>query len=58
MWNQFLEWLKLLPEDDYYVYHYAPYEKTWTRKLAEAYGTSEAFDNFFSRYIDFFEIQW
>ena len=55
MWNEFLTWLKTLP-NEYYVYHYAPYEKTRTKKLAENYKSSKAFETFHSRLIDLYEI--
>ncbi len=56
MWNQFLQWLKLLPENGYFVYHYADYERSHTRKLADKYGTSAAFENFVTKFVDFQKI--
>jgi predicted RecB family nuclease len=56
MWLQFLEWLELLPDKDYIVYHYHHYEKSRTKKLSEEYGTSAAFKNFYSHYEDLFNI--
>lgn len=55
MWEQFLDWLELLPKD-YLVYHYAPYEKTRTAKLAEKYGSNNEFQNFHSRLIDLYQV--
>lgn len=55
MWRGFLKWLETLP-DDYLVYHYAPYEKTRTRKMAEEYGSSRAFEKFHSRLVDLYQI--
>ncbi len=31
LWKQFLEWLEVLPEDDYAIFHYANYENSWTK---------------------------
>lgn len=52
MWETFIQWLKILPQDEYTVYHYANYEKTWTSKLAENYGGSAEFNNFHSKLFD------
>src|SRR5581483_3094347 len=41
LWKQFLLWVELLPDDNYSVFHYASYEKTWIAKLAEKYGGSD-----------------
>ncbi len=49
--KQFLEWLDILP-DEYIVFHYANYEKTWITKLAEKYGGSEKFSHFHSKLFD------
>lgn len=56
MWQQFMKWIKLLPEDNYFVYHYASYEKTRTKKLSEKYGTSAIFEHFSTKYCDFFDV--
>lgn len=51
MWKAFLAWLETLP-DDYVVYHYASYEKTRLRLLAQRHGGSDALERFRSRLID------
>lgn len=56
MWQQFLEWVEILPENNYCVYHYAPYEKSRTKTMSEKYGTSKAFAHFASKYCDFFDV--
>jgi len=57
MWREFLAWLPTLPKD-YIVYHYADYEKTVLRRLAERYGSSPELDIFMdeSRLIDLLRI--
>jgi uncharacterized protein len=55
LWDQFLEWIKILPKE-YFVYHYADYEKSRTRTMANQYGSSVAFKYFQSRLIDFEKI--
>ncbi|MBU0732460.1 TM0106 family RecB-like putative nuclease [Patescibacteria group bacterium] len=55
MWEDFIDWLETLPED-YLVYHYAPYEKIRTRKMADEYGRNDAFEKFHSRLVDLYEI--
>jgi uncharacterized protein len=52
MWKQFLQWLELLPNDDYAVFHFAKYESIWTKKLAEKYGGSKKFSEFHSKLFD------
>jgi uncharacterized protein len=52
LWKQFLQWLEVLPDDDYAVFHYANYENSWTKKLADKYGGSEKFRQFHSRLFD------
>jgi len=52
MWQNFLAWLEGLPDAGYQVYHYHHYEKSRTAGLAEDYGSSSAFKNFASRYVD------
>jgi uncharacterized protein len=52
LWKQFLEWLEILPEDDYAVFHYANYENSSTKKLAEKYGGSRKFTQFHSKLFD------
>ncbi|MDP2695802.1 MAG: TM0106 family RecB-like putative nuclease [bacterium] len=51
MWQQFLDWLKILPKD-YIVYHYAGYEKSKTNLLAKKYETSSNFEEFHARLFD------
>jgi len=51
LWNDFLEWLSYLPLN-YKVYHYASYEKTTLKKLAEKYRNSDALCRFQDRLID------
>lgn len=51
MWEAFLEWTAVLPEE-YSVYHYANYEKTHLKKLSEQYGSSDALKRFESNLID------
>ena len=57
MWRSFLEWLELLPKDNYAVYHYANYEKAWTSKLAEKYGGSASFSEFHSKLFDLMRVR-
>ena len=52
MWKQFLDWLEILPSSDYAVFHYATYERTWTRKLAETYGGSDKLQEFHAKLFD------
>jgi predicted RecB family nuclease len=52
LWKKFLAWLEVLPEDNYTVFHYANYEKCWTKKLADKYGSSRKFQQFHSRLFD------
>jgi uncharacterized protein len=52
LWKQFLDWLEILPDDDYMVFHYANYENSWTKKLAEKYGSSQKFLQFHSMLFD------
>lgn len=52
LWKQFLQWLEILPDDDYAVFHYANYENSWTKKLADKYGGSQKFTQFHSRLFD------
>lgn len=51
LWKQFLEWLNILP-NEYVVFHYANYEKAYTAKLAEKYGSSDKFNIFHSKLFD------
>jgi uncharacterized protein len=51
MWNGFLDWLRYLPPE-YRVYHYAHYEKTALKKLAEKHKSSEELHRFQDRLID------
>lgn len=52
MWKQFLQWLEILPEADYAVFHYANYENSWTTKLAERYGGTQKLAQFHSKLFD------
>jgi len=56
MWQDFLKWIDILPSNDYYVYHYADYERARTKNLADKYGSSDGFINFSSKYVDFAKI--
>lgn len=51
LWRQFLAWIELLPED-FDVFHYANYEKTWLAKLAERYGGSAKLSTFQDKLFD------
>ncbi|MGE3278560.1 MAG: TM0106 family RecB-like putative nuclease [Candidatus Altimarinota bacterium] len=55
MWKQFLDWLELIKDEEYLVYHYAMYEKVHVKDLGEYYGSSEALETFQSRLVDLFE---
>ena len=57
MWKQFLQWLEILPSNDYAVFHYAKYEKIWTKKLAEKYGGSKKFSEFHSKLFDLEDVR-
>jgi uncharacterized protein len=52
LWNEFLQWVKCLPHDQYYVYHYADYERSRTLSMAARYSSSEEFIYFCSRLVD------
>ncbi len=52
MWNDFLRWTDLLPKTGFAVYHFADYERSRTKNLAERYGDSPGFRRFFKRYAD------
>lgn len=51
MWNNFLEWLCYLPQE-YKVYHYALYEKTALKNLAEKHKHSDGLQRFQNNLID------
>lgn len=51
MWNSLLDWLRYLPSE-YKVYHYAHYEKTALKKLAEKYKDSDELHRFQDHLID------
>ncbi len=52
MWADFVRWTDLLPETGFAVYHFADYERSRTKNLAERYGDSPGFRRFFKRYAD------
>jgi uncharacterized protein len=52
MWNTFLQWLEILPEDGYTVWHYNIYEQTQCNKLAKLYRDTPALRRFMSRSVD------
>ncbi len=52
MWERFRIWTERLAEEEYVVFHFAPYEAVETRALATRYGTSAGFERFFDRYVD------
>jgi len=51
MWESFIKWIDALPQE-YYVYHFACYEKIQIRKLAEKYGGSIALQEFQNKLVD------
>ena len=51
MWDSFIQWITALPEE-YDVYHYAHYEKTRIKKLAEKYGNPAVLQKFKNKLID------
>ncbi len=57
LWEEFLEWLKCLPTDDYYVYHYADYERSRTLSMSKKYSSSPEFEYFCTRLVDFQKIR-
>lgn len=56
MWQEFLAWVETLPKGQYAVYHYADYERAQTLRMAEEYGSSTAFQEFVSRYVDLLKV--
>jgi|SRR5579872_420751 len=56
LWAEFLEWLKILPED-FRVYHYADYERSHTKKLSEKYGSSSQFEYFLTKLVDLEDVR-
>lgn len=51
-WQEFWQYIRSLPEDDYAVYYYAPYERVVYKKMQQDYpdvATEEEVDNFFKR---------
>lgn len=51
MWEAFIGWIECLPEQ-YTVYHYANYEKSHLKKLADLYGDSPALQRFQDKLVD------
>lgn len=51
MWSDFLDWLRYLPSECK-VYHYAHYEKTALKKLAEKHKNSDELHRFQDQLID------
>ncbi len=56
MWREFVEWVGTLPKGKYAVYHYADYERAQTLRMALEYGSSPAFEEFVSRYVDLLKV--
>ncbi len=56
MWHEFLEWVNVLPYDDYRVYHYADYERQKLIKLSENYGGSDQLNAFIGKLVDLAKI--
>ncbi|MBI2415151.1 MAG: TM0106 family RecB-like putative nuclease [Candidatus Kerfeldbacteria bacterium] len=56
LWQQFLQWLELLPPAAYTIYHFADYERSRTRGLADRYGGSTAFTSFQQQLIDLAQV--
>jgi uncharacterized protein len=52
MWQDFLQWIELLPYEDLVVYHYAPYERVQIDQLAAFHGGSEALTRFRDCLVD------
>jgi len=52
MWNTFLQWLEILPENGYTVWHYNIYEQTQCNKLAKLYRDTPALRRFMARSVD------
>lgn len=52
MWKLFLQWLEVLPQDEYAVWHYNKYERVQCDKLAGMYGESAALRRFMSHFVD------
>ncbi len=56
MWEQFLEWVKLLPMDNVKIYHFADYERTRTAGLANTYGGQQIIEPFIDTFVDLSKI--
>lgn len=52
MWALFLQWLEVLPQDGFTVWHYNKYERVQCDKLASMYGDSDSLRRFMSRFVD------
>ncbi len=53
MWKQFICWLRSLPaSNQYLVYHFADYERSRTKGMAETYGHSNVVEPFIDRFVD------
>lgn len=52
MWKQFLEWVKLLPDNGYKIYHFADYERTRSAGLANKYGGADIIEPFLDNLVD------
>lgn len=51
-WQEFWNYVRSLPDPDYAVYYYSPYERTTYRKMRELYPdviSAEELENFFQR---------
>ena len=56
MWAAFLQWIEALPTGKYDTFHYADYERSHTGALAAKYGTSAAFEEFVTTYVDLMKV--
>jgi uncharacterized protein len=52
MWAEFLSWLNAENFQDFKVYHYASYEKTYLGKLSEKYGSCQQLSRFVENLVD------
>ena len=56
MWINFLKWVDILPKDNFFVYHYADYERSRTKNLSEKYKSTNSFIQFSSKYVDLLKV--
>lgn len=52
MWKLFLQWLEILPQEKFTVWHYNKYERVQCEKLAKLYGDSDPLRRFMSHFVD------